>query len=293
MTNELHPRNIHNSGYDYDKLIAEFPSLSAFISKNDYAELSVDFSDPDAVLALNQAILSTHYKVKAWTIPKGNLCPPIPGRVDYLHYIADLITEDADKGVPVGPDIKGLDIGTGSGCIYPILGNSVYGWRFVGTEISSESINHSKTILKSNPNLKKRIKLRFQESPDNIFHDIIKSDEFFDFTMCNPPFYSSEAEANKASNRKIKNLKLEKGRNFGGKDFELWCPGGETEFIKRMIEQSTEVKEHCDWFTTLVSNNQNLAELTNQLKTLNCSDVRTIKMHQGNKTVHILAWRFN
>lgn len=293
MTKQLHPRNIHNNGYDYDALSANYSALAPLVFNNEFGGVSVDFSDPEAVLTLNQALLSFHYKVNNWSIPKGNLSPPIPGRVDYLHYIADIISNDSDEGFPVGPSIKGLDIGTGAGCIYPILGSSVYGWRFVGTDINSDSINHSKAILKANPTLKKKIKLRFQESKDNIFHDIIKPDEFFDFTMCNPPFYSSEAEANKASNRKIKNLKLAKGRNFGGQDNELWCPGGELAFIKRMIEQSVEIKKHCNWFTTLVSNNKNLDELIVILKGLSCSDVRTIKMNQGNKTAHILAWRFS
>lgn len=293
MTKELHPRNIHNDGYDYETLKQEYPKLASFISENQYGDLSVDFSDSKAVQTLNQALLSYYYQVKDWTIPKGNLCPPIPGRVDYLHYIADLITEEGEEEAPVGPNVKGLDIGTGASCIYPILGSSVYGWRFVGTDINSSSINHAKTILKANHTLKKKIKLRFQESSNQIFEDIIKSDEFFDFTMCNPPFYSCKEEANKASNRKTKNLKISSGRNFGGFDYELWCPGGEAKFIKNMIAQSVDVKDNCDWFTTLVSNSKNLPELKKQLESIDCTQVRTNQMRQGHKIVHILAWKFN
>ena len=40
---------------------------------------------------LNRAILMHHYGVKSWDIPAGYLCPPIPGRADYIHSVADLL----------------------------------------------------------------------------------------------------------------------------------------------------------------------------------------------------------
>ncbi len=306
MTKELHHRNIHNEKYDFKSLVKEFPKLTSYVSENKYGDLSVDFSDANAVLTLNQALLALHYSVKDWTIPKGNLCPPIPGRVDYLHYIADLLTQQNGDTPPVGPKIKGLDIGAGTGCIYPILGNSVYGWKFVATDIHSDSINHCKKILNANPTLKKNIKMRYQESADHIFQGILKQDEHFDFTMCNPPFYSSLLEAKSASERKVKNLNINRDKkghaankikvgdvsNFGGKDYELWCPGGEMSFISKMIEQSVQVKDQCRWFTTLVSNKNNLPELNKQLRNLKTKEVRTIKMRHGKKIVHILAWKF-
>lgn len=30
-------------------------------------------------------------------------------------------------------EIKGFDIGTGANCIYPLLGASILGWKFVGS----------------------------------------------------------------------------------------------------------------------------------------------------------------
>ena len=269
----LHPRNIHNQAYDFNVLIKAHTNLSSFVTKNQYESLSIDFSDASAVLSLNQAILSHHYKVKDWTVPKGHLCPPIPGRADYIHYIADILAGGFDGNIPTGTNIKGLDIGTGTSCIYPILGSSIYGWKFIGSDISSNAINHANKILTSNPALKKKIKLRFQESRDNIFDGLIKAGEEFDFTMCNPPFYSSLEEANKVSTRKVNNLNTNRNKkghvfikkshqsNFGGSDGELWCEGGEVQFIKRMIAQSVQVKDQCRWFTTLVSNKNHLVPL--------------------------------
>jgi 23S rRNA (adenine1618-N6)-methyltransferase len=308
MTKEqiLHPRNIHNDKYNFDQLTLAYPKLATFVSKNQYGDLSINFSDGNAVLALNQALLLHHYKVTDWTIPKGHLCPAIPGRADYLHHIADLLGESTEAGPAVGTKIKGLDIGTGTSCIYPILGNSIYGWKFVGSDISTHAINHAKSILNANKALKKNIKVRFQKSADNIFINIIKPDEKFDFTMCNPPFFASLSEANHASDRKVKNLNINKEKkghapikikndghsNFGGKKAELWCPGGELEFTKKMIQESVKVKTQCRWFTTLVSKSEYLKDFQHQLKNLKCAEVRTIKMHLGQKISHILIWRF-
>ena len=298
----LHPKNIHNQQYNFDALIKDHPKLSSFVKKNKYDNLSIDFSDANAVLSLNQAILAHHYKIQDWSIPKGHLCPAIPGRADYIHYIADLLAEPFDGKPPVGTKVKGLDIGTGTGCIYPILGNAIYGWKFVGSEISTDAINHGKGILNLNPILKKNIKIRFQKSENNIFKNLIKIDEKFDFTMCNPPFYSSLEEANNASDRKVKNLnqnKEKKGHsptknksNFGGIKAELWCQGGEVAFIKKMIKESTSFKKQCGWFSTLVSNKDHLIEFHQLFESIKPVHVRTIQMHQGQKISHLLAWKF-
>ena len=300
----LHPRNIHIQEYDFEALIKDHPKLSSFVKKNKHDLLGIDYSNANAVLCLNQALLAHYYFVKNWSVPKGHLCPPVPGRADYIHYIADFLGEKFDGKAPVGSKIKGLDIGTGTSCIYPILGNSIYGWKFVGSDISADAINHAKEILNSNPTLKKNIKIRYQKSAKNIFKDLIKPDEKFDFTMCNPPFYSSLEDANSASDRKVKNLnknKVKKGhtpigkdkpRNFGGVKAELWCPGGEITFIKEMIKESATVKDRCSLFTTLVSNKAHLPEFYQLLQNLKGSEVRTIEMHQGQKIGHILAWKF-
>jgi 23S rRNA (adenine1618-N6)-methyltransferase len=298
----LHPSNIHNKPYDFKSLVKTYEPLAKYVKLNQYDSLSIDFSDSQAVLNLNQALISHHYNVKGFSVLKGHLCPPIPGRADYIHYLADLLSEEFDGDIPVGPKIKGLDIGCGTSCIYPILGNSIYGWKFIASDISSAAINNANEILKQNSKLKKNIKLRFQESSENIFEDLIKSDEFFDFTMCNPPFYSSLEEANRASDKKIRNLnsnrdkkghkKTHNSSNFGGVKAELWCDGGELTFIRNMITQSAQYKDQCNWFSTLISNKDNIPKLQKTLLETGQIQTRLIKMSQGSKVSHILAWNF-
>ena len=80
--------------YDFPALIADFPTLKSFISTNKYGNDSVDYANPDAVKALNQALLKHFYGIENWDIPDGYLCPPIPGRAEYIHHISDLLTTE-------------------------------------------------------------------------------------------------------------------------------------------------------------------------------------------------------
>jgi 23S rRNA (adenine1618-N6)-methyltransferase len=293
----LHPKNPHNQRYDFKVLCTTFPKLLEFVSLNQYGDESINFSDPKAVMALNQALLSHFYKVDNWSIPEGHLCPPIPGRADYIHYIAELLDLRSSK--------IGLDIGTGTGCIYPIIGANSYNMKFVATEISTQSIDSCKTIIQSNENLRNSVELRLQSSSENIFENIIKPDEVFDFTICNPPFHKSLEDASRGSQRKIRNLnrnKKKKGHepetskknlNFGGKGSELWCPGGELRFIQTMIKESSDFKNNCNLFTTLVSNKEHLEPLNHLLEKAKASKIKVIQMHHGQKVSHILTWSFN
>jgi 23S rRNA (adenine1618-N6)-methyltransferase len=88
----LHPRNKHRERYDFKQLINSCPELAQFVKLNNYNTESIDFFNPEAVKALNKALLKHFYGVNFWDIPKHYLCPPIPGRADYIHYAADLLS---------------------------------------------------------------------------------------------------------------------------------------------------------------------------------------------------------
>ena len=53
---DLHPRNMHNTKYDFGALIQSFPKLAPYVKENKYGDLAVDYSNAQAVLALNQAL---------------------------------------------------------------------------------------------------------------------------------------------------------------------------------------------------------------------------------------------
>lgn len=292
----LHPRNIHRFSYDFKKLIDSSPELEAFVFTNEHEIESIDFSNPNAVKALNKALLISDYDINYWDIPKDYLCPPIPGRADYIHYIADLLGESNNGIIPEGENVIGLDIGIGANCIYPIIGFSAYNWSFVGTDIDENAIQNCKKIITENPKLIDAISLQLQAEPRYIFKNIILPEDKFAFTICNPPFHSSQDEATKATIRKLNNLENTRTTkpvlNFGGQNAELWCSGGEIGFITQMIYESVKYPLQCFWFTTLVSKKDNLKSLYKTLNKVGAVEIKTIEMAQGQKTSRIVAWTF-
>ena len=280
--NELHKRNRHNGQYDFSRLTEEYPPLKKFIVLNAYGTTSIDFFNPRAVKALNKALLISYYGIRYWDIPKK---PDISDESTGLK-----------TAVPNTRQYRCLDIGVGANCIYPIIGQMEYGWTFVGSDIDPVSIDNARKIVTCNPALAHKIELRLQRDSRKIFEGIIAPNEYFDVTLCNPPFHSSKEEAEDGTLRKLSSLKgkkVTKARlNFGGNANELWCEGGELRFLLTMIEESRNYRKNCEWFTSLVSKEKNLGKLTAKLKSTDIAEHRIIEMHQGTKTSRILAWRF-
>ncbi|MGB2740718.1 MAG: 23S rRNA (adenine(1618)-N(6))-methyltransferase RlmF [Cognaticolwellia sp.] len=315
----LHPRNLHKNGYDFTALITSYPPLKGYAKENSHGNISIDFAEPQAVKALNSALLKHHYNINDWDIPPGALCPPIPGRVDYIHYIAELLgielpTTDSVDLANSQSKVRLLDIGTGANGIYPLLACKIYGWHCVGSDINSESIDNVASIIAHNPKLKNCFELRTQSDKNHIFDGIIQSGEIFDVSVCNPPFHASQEEALKGSQRKVDNLARNRSAkksvnvtqndnqqksitnastlNFGGQDAELWCKGGERMFLKKLIKESQAFATQCRWFTSLVSKIDNVKPAKKLIQKLGATDIREIEMKQGNKITRVLAWTF-
>jgi len=206
----LHSRNKHRERYDFKLLTNSCPELTQFITENKYGDETIDWFNAEAVKILNKALLIHYYNLTYWDIPSGYLCPPIPGRADYIHHIADVMSISNNGKIPKGQHIKCLDIGVGANCVYPIIGNSEYGWSFIGSDIDPDAINSAKKIVTSNSNLKGKIEIRLQADSKNIFAGILKKGELIDVSICNPPFHASMAESQAGTLRKLSNLKNKK-----------------------------------------------------------------------------------
>lgn len=284
---KLHPKNLHNGSYDFKKLCKQKPALNEFVFVNKHQTTTIDFANPKAVKALNTALLLTYYPISFWKFPEENLCPPIPGRVDYIHYLADLLNaNDLTKNSKI------LDIGTGASCIYPILGNAVYRWQFVGTDVEQHSLKSAQNIITKNK-LTEKISFREQKDKTKIFKGIVNKEDRFNASMCNPPFFSSQEEAKQANALKQKGLGIEtKVRNFSGNYNELWYKGGEKAFLHNYLYESSLFKTQFFWFTTLVSKKENVKSMYASLEKLGATDIKTIPMQQGNKISRIVAWTF-
>ncbi len=286
---QLHSNNKHKNSYNFNDLCEVYADLKEFVFVNQYGTDTIDFANPKAVKAINTALLFKYYNLTFWDFPDDNLCPPIPGRVDYIHYLADLL-----KASGINENVKVLDIGIGANCIYPLLGNAEYNWQFIGTDIDKKSLDRAQNILKKN-NLTEFIQLKQQTDSTQIFKSIISETDKFSATMCNPPFYRSQEDAMQANARKLEGLGNRddvQTRNFSGKQQELWYKGGEKAFIHTYLYESSMFKTNCFWYSTLVSKKENAESMYSSLKKLGATDIKTIPMHQGNKVTRIVAWTF-
>ncbi|MDT0294782.1 23S rRNA (adenine(1618)-N(6))-methyltransferase RlmF [Mesonia ostreae] len=292
----LHARNKNRERYDLEALIKVKPELKAHIKLNKFGVESIDFSNPLAVKLLNQALLQHYYGIKNWNFPDENLCPPIPGRADYIHHIADLLAENNKDKIPTGNKITSFDLGVGSSCIYPIIGVVEYGWKFIASDVDSTSIASAKNIVNSNPSLKKNIDCRLQKDPRNLFKGILNEEDKIDVVVCNPPFHASLEEAQKGTRRKVKNLSGKKIKtpqlNFSGMTNELIYEGGEVKFIQNMIWESRNFAKNIYWFSTLVSKKAHLKGIHTLLKKVEAKEIKEIPMGTGNKSSRIVAWTF-
>ncbi len=292
----LHIRNKNRERYDLNALTASNPELAKYIKPNKHGTESIDFANPVAVKILNKALLNHYYEISYWEFPDENLCPPIPGRADYMHHMADLLAENNMGKIPVGDKIICLDIGVGASCIYPIIGVVEYDWSFIVSDIDPKSIDSANKIADSNASLKGRIECRLQKDPKHIYQGIIGEDDKIDLSICNPPFHSTFEDAQKGSRRKVKNLSGQKDespkRNFAGIRNELIYEGGEYQFITTMIRQSRQFLNNCYWFSTLVSKQSNLKGIYKSIEKSGATRIETIPMGTGNKSSRIVAWTF-
>lgn len=293
---KIHPRNKHAGRYDFDALIACDPDLESFVIPNIHGGETIDFADAASVRALNKALLKLHYGITFWEIPENYLCPPIPGRADYIHHMADWLCAHNFGKIPVGPKIKCLDIGVGSSLIYPIIGIREYDWSFIGSDIDPVSIASSQEVANQNPALTDQVVLRLQDKPDDILYGVITKESQVDLAICNPPFHQSAEEAQQGTDRKVSNLTGQQVKsaalNFEGQPNELWCKGGERKFIQSYIRESQKFPTNCFWYSSLVSKQSNLKAIQDALDSAGAVQVHTIPMGQGNKTSRIVTWTF-
>ena len=280
----MHLKNPFAKDYNFDDLITHHPALKEYVFENEHGNNSIKFSNSQAVKALNTALLKANYGITYWNIPEKNLCPPIPGRLDYLLHIADLLEKE---------DIKLLDIGTGANLIYPILATRHFNWKCTASEVNLDSLKNAEEIIDKNPTLKD-IELRHQKFKNSILEHVIQPTDFFDVVVCNPPFFKNRTDAEQSNRRKFQNLQLDETntQNFGGLSNELWYKGGEAAFLQKMAEESLQFKDQVQWFTAIVSQNDNLKKIKRAINKTKPTEVKIVEMEQGNKQSRFIAWTF-
>ena len=286
MSNAKNKKNIFYNDFkpDFLTLIKEFPELKKYILKqneDNEEEFQFDWSNNELSLLMDKSILNYYFNIKYYDIPKGFLIPPIPSRINYINLINSIITK-LIKDINI-KNIIGIDIGTGANIIYPILGYSIYKWKFICTEINKEAYNNAKLILQKN-NLENNINIIKQNNKDNIFISILNRENKYLFSMCNPPYYNYENEI------KLEDKKRDNEYNFD----EIYYKNGEYGFFQRYFEESICYKNNVFLYTILIGKKINAENIYDKLSSY--SDIIKIynmqKILTGNNVRYIIYWSF-
>lgn len=313
----IHPNNKYSENPpDFAHLASLYPSFQPFVQYSHTGYPTIDWTDFNATRELTRVLLHHDHSLN-WWIPDGQLCPTVPNRSNYIHWLQDLLLSNIiPNTISSGSKVRGFDIGTGANCIYPLLGASLLGWSFVGSDVTDVAIECAESNVNSNPHISELIEIRRVQSNSTTSCDkidlcdteveplpilpldlnlrenknyhgppilvgVVKDDEKFDFCMCNPPFFESLEEGG-----------LNPKTSCGGTSEEMVCPGGEKAFITRIIEDSTQLKQHFRWFTSMIGRKSNLKYLRSKLWEVGVTVVKTTEFVQGRTSRWGLAWSF-
>ncbi|XP_077996061.1 RNA N(6)-adenosine-methyltransferase mettl16-like [Glandiceps talaboti] len=283
----MHPRNRYKSSPpDFAKLAADYPSFREHVEMNLNGKVTLDFKNPEALRALTCTLLKEDYGLDVH-LPLDRLVPTVPLRLNYIHWIEDLIQQDGNYK---GSNIHGIDIGTGASCIYPLLGEVVNDWKFTATETDDLNIKYATENIERN---EKNDKIKvIKTSEDCLLRTVLEGDpkQCYTFCMCNPPFYGSPLEAQGLLSRS-EDRPDPKSINTAA-DTECIAEGGEVTFVKKIIADSLKYRDRVRWYTSMVGKKKSIWPLKTELKKHKVRTVTTTEFCQGRTMRWGIAWTF-
>ncbi|XP_062071731.1 RNA N6-adenosine-methyltransferase METTL16 isoform X2 [Lepus europaeus] len=280
LSKSMHARNRYkDKPPDFAYLASKYPDFKQHVQINLNGRVSLNFKDPEAVRALTCTLLREDFGLSI-DIPVERLIPTVPLRLNYIHWVEDLIGhQDSDKSTLR----RGIDIGTGASCIYPLLGATLNGWYFLATEVDDMCFNYAKKNVEKN-NLSDLIKV-VKVPQKTLLMDALKeeSEIIYDFCMCNPPFFANQLEA-KGVNSRNPRRPPPSSVNTGGVT-EIMAEGGELEFVKRIIHDSLQLKKRLRWYSCMLGKKCSLAPLKEELRIQGSPPSKRRKLEKPRKPI--------
>ena len=289
----MHYRNAFREQNLNFKLVAgRQEDLKPFIERRSESQWRLNFKSWVVTRALNSALLIDAYELGMWDLPRFQLCPPVANRANYIHWLEDLLLQSRPSGVAeTGASVRGLDVGVGASCVFPLLGASINGWSFVGVDIVDIALSSAIKNVRNNPRIAGLIEIRDGRMSEVIpsrnlskFNTLlgVKNEEQFSFCMCNPPFFDL-----------IQDAKLNPATHFGGTTYEMCHPGGEEAFTQRIFYESLVLRERVHWYTTMCGKKRTLRKILHLLEVARVPTIRTTRFLQGRTTRWGIAWSFS
>uniref|UniRef100_T1GB02 U6 snRNA m(6)A methyltransferase n=1 Tax=Megaselia scalaris TaxID=36166 RepID=T1GB02_MEGSC len=278
----MHPRNDFKIPPNYTDLAIKHADFRKVCILNLEGTVRLDMRSPKTLQVLSKTLLREFFELEVDFAP-GSLIPTIPSRLNYLLWIEDLSKSLNWK------EISGIDIGCGSSCIYSLLAAKKFKWNMLALEIDQGNFSFAKRNVENNM-LNENIEVFLQSDKNVIFKEYFekKPSKKFKFCMCNPPYFENigRLPMNRKRRREAKN---EPTGNLN----ELAFQGGEVEFIKKIINESCEFKDHIEIFTSLIGVKKNITSLEEFLKSKDITNFVITSFCQGNTTRWGIAWTFN
>ncbi|XP_034557103.1 RNA N6-adenosine-methyltransferase mettl16 isoform X2 [Notolabrus celidotus] len=283
LNKSMHPRNRYkDKPPDFGYLASKYPDFQQHVHTSLAGRPVVNFKEPEAVRALTCTLLKEDFGLTI-QIPLERLIPTVPLRLNYIHWVEDLI--DGQKQLR-----RGIDIGTGASCIYPLLGATMNGWYFLATEVDDICFDYATKNVEQN-NLSDLIRV-VKVPQKTLLMDALKEETeiVYDFCMCNPPFFANQLEA-KGVNSRNSRRPPPSSVNTGGVT-EIMAEGGELEFVKRIIHDSLQLKKRLRWYSCMLGKKCSLAPLKEELRKQGVPKVTHTEFCQGRTMRWALAWSF-
>ncbi|KAG9333948.1 hypothetical protein JZ751_009351 [Albula glossodonta] len=244
LNKSMHPRNRYkDKPPDFAYLASKYPEFQQHVHTNLTGRVGIE-------------------------IPLERLIPTVPLRLNYIHWVEDLIGAQGEG--ESGPR-RGIDIGTGASCIYPLLGATMNGWFFLATEVDDICFDYAKKNVEHN-GLSDLIKV-VKVPQKTLLMDALKEE--------------SALGVNSRNSRRPPPSSV----NTGGVT-EIMAEGGELEFVKRIIHDSLQLKKRLRWYSCMLGKKCSLAPLKEELRKQGVSKVTHTEFCQGRTMRWALAWSF-
>ncbi|XP_046544029.1 LOW QUALITY PROTEIN: RNA N6-adenosine-methyltransferase mettl16-like [Haliotis rubra] len=282
----MHPRNPYRRQKpDFQLLASKYPEFCSHVIQDTAGKVFLDFKNPEDLRILTKTLLKEDFDLDV-ELPQDRLVPTIPLRLNYLLWVEDIIGRKKSG-------VRGIDIGTGSSCVYPLLGNKMNKWSFLATDIDAQNVFYAKKNVEKN-SLTSAITVK-KVTEDALMTGALldeDSDVTYDFCMCNPPFFADHNEAQAVSTSRSVD-RSEPCSVSTASPKESIAPGGEVMFVKQLIADSASLRTRVRVYTTMLGKKTSISPLKEELRKLKVPKYATTEFCQGKTMRWGIAWSFD
>lgn len=291
----MHPRNIYRTRTNFKELAIEFPEFRQHANQDVSGKVTIDFTNPEALRALTTSLLKRDFDLNV-NIPSNHLVPTLPSRLNYIHWLEDILAILPSDCTPPGDVIRGIDIGTGVACIYPLLGFTMNKWHFLATEVDEEAFTSASRNVATNQLEGFITVVRPSDTSSPLLNAVNcqpdPEDDTYTFSMCNPPFFADEHEANPVTKGRNPSKRTPPRSCNAANSAESITSGGEVEFVSALITDSIQLGSRIGIYSTLLGKKSSLATVKGMLVEKGIKNFVTTEFCQGKTMRWGIAWTF-